>query len=112
MRKIASMVATAALVLLIVFAVGSRLAPVQGQGAQPTRVAAVPGEKGGQDIFGGYEAVVGWPKPISSLPGNEKWTWGAGQGVFAESPNRVFILQRGQLPKIDRPKNQKLAPSV
>jgi DNA-binding beta-propeller fold protein YncE len=42
------------------------------------------------------------------LPGHEKWTWGAGQSVFAESPNRVFVLQRGELPNIERPKSTKL----
>ena len=55
---------------------------------------------------------MGWPKPLSSIPGVGKWTWGAGQGVFAETPNRVFILQRGMLPEIERPKNTKIAPSV
>jgi NHL repeat len=70
--------------------------------------AAVPGEKGGQDIFGAYDIVPNWPKPIASLPGHEKWTWGAGQSVFAESPNRVFILQRGELPNLERPKTIKL----
>jgi hypothetical protein len=59
---------------------------------------------GGQDMFGAYDAVPDWPKPLSSIPGNEKWTWGAGQSVFAESPNRVFILQRGELPNLERPK--------
>ena len=60
----------------------------------------MPGEKGGQDMFGAYEIVPNWPKPITELPGHDKWTWGAGQSVFAESPNRVFILQRGELPNI------------
>ena len=32
--------------------------------------------------------------------GNEKWTFGAGQGVFAESPDRVYYIQRGSLPII------------
>jgi DNA-binding beta-propeller fold protein YncE len=41
-----------------------------------------------------------------------QWTWGAGQGVFAETPNRVFVLERGMLPEIGRPKPQKIAPSV
>ena len=67
------------------------------------RVAAVPGEKGGQDMYGAYEAVAGWPKPLSTVPGVGKWTWGAGQGVFAESPNRVFVLERGMLPEIGAP---------
>src|SRR5437867_7311141 len=96
MRKNLSLMAIAAIVLT--------WSLVQGQSPQQPRFAAVPGEKGGQDIFGAYEVVPNWPKPISSLPGNEKWTWGAGQGVFAESPNRVFILQRGELPNLPRPR--------
>jgi sugar lactone lactonase YvrE len=69
--------------------------------------AAIPGV-GGQDMFGAYDIVPNWPKPISALPNHGKWTWGAGQNVFAESPNRVFILQRGELPNIERPKTIKL----
>ena len=53
----------------------------------------------------------GWPKDISTLPGNEKWTHGAGQGVFAESPNRVFMLFRGELPKLATPQ-ARLLPEV
>ena len=44
-----------------------------------------------------------WPKPISALPGHEKWTFGAVESVFAENPNRVFILARGEIPKLTRP---------
>lgn len=64
---------------------------------------AVPGEKGGQDMFGPYEVVKGWPQNVSTLPGNEKWTFGAGQSVFAESPDRVYMLFRGELPNVPRP---------
>ena len=71
-------------------------ARVEGQ-AQPTSIAAIPSEKGGQDVFGGYDAAA-WPKPLTSIKGHEGWTWGAGQYVFAESANRVFVLQRGELP--------------
>ena len=73
-------------------------------GQSPTRFAAVPGEKGGQDIFGAYEAVPDWPKDLSTIKGHEGWTFGAGQSVFAESPNRIFVLQRGELPDLGRPK--------
>ena len=66
-------------------------------------VAAVPGSKGGQDLYGAYEPVLGWPKPLSMLPGHEGWTWGSSQGIFAESPDRVFVLQRGELPQVARP---------
>ena len=59
-------------------------------------------------MFGPYEVVRDWPKNISTLPGNEKWTWGAGQSVFAESPNRIFLLFRGQLPNMRRPETKLL----
>ncbi|MDE0004625.1 MAG: hypothetical protein OXQ29_18195, partial [Rhodospirillaceae bacterium] len=45
-------------------------------------IAAIPGQKGGQDMFGPYEVVPDWPQDVSELPGNEAWTWGAGQSVF------------------------------
>jgi len=64
--------------------------------------------KGGQEMFGGYEIVKGWPKDISTLPGNEKWTYGAGQSVYAESPNRIIMLFRGELPNIKRPQSKML----
>ncbi len=71
--------------------------------------ASVPGAVGGQDIFGPYDVVKGWPKDISTVPGNEKWTYGAGQSVYAESPNRIFMLFRGELPNIKRPESKVLA---
>src|ERR1700742_1458257 len=77
--------------------------------------AATPGVIGGQDMFGPYDIVKDWPKDISTVPGNEKWTWGAGQSIFAESPDRIYVLQRGELPNIKRPATKKLdefGPSV
>ena len=77
---------------------------VQGQPQSAPLAGAVAGQKGGLDVLSGpYEVVPNWPKPLSNLPGHENWTWGAVQGVFAESPNRVFMLQRGELPKLERP---------
>ena len=72
------------------------------------RVAAVPSEKGGQDVFGAYNVDAAWPKDLATLPGHQGWTFGAGQSVFAESPNRVFVLQRGELPNIQRPRGMRL----
>ena len=84
--------------------------PVEGQ-APPTSTAAIPSEKGGQDVFGAY-TVPNWPKPLTSIKGHENWTWGAGQYVFAESPNRVFVLQRGELPVIKRPQQAIRLPQI
>src|SRR5439155_620794 len=54
------------------------------------------------------------PKDLAARPGHEGWTFGAGQSVFAESPNRIFVLQRGELPNIKAPVTKKLGdvPSI
>lgn len=39
-----------------------------------------------------YDIVRGWHKP-NSAPG---YTFGGSSGVFAESPNRIFLAQRGE----------------
>jgi hypothetical protein len=54
-------------------------------------------------MFGPYNVVKGWPKDISTVPGNENWTWGAGQSIYAESPDRIYLIFRGELPNIKRP---------
>ena len=69
----------------------------------PLGFAAVPGEVGAQDVSGPYEVQEGWPKDVSTLPDHAKWTWGAGQGIFAESPDRVYLLFRGELPNLKEP---------
>src|SRR5688572_2909210 len=107
------------LVPVIMFALGAAVAvwlvrarPVEGQATAPQPgFSAVPGAIGSQDRTGPYEVVKGWPKDISTLPGNEKWTYGAGRGVFAESPNRIFMLFRGELPKMEAPRATLTAPS-
>ena len=116
MHKRLAVLLSIAAVLIFSLLLGHRLRTVQAAGAKSeSSFAAVPGSIGGQDMFGAYDVVPDWPKPLSTIPGNEKWTWGAGQSVFAESPNRVFILQRGELPDIQRPKRialPQLGPSI
>jgi DNA-binding beta-propeller fold protein YncE len=85
---------------------------VSAQQSSALRFAAVPSEKGGQDIFGAYEIDADWPKDLTTLPGHQAWTFGAGQSVFAESADRVYVLERGELPNIPRPQTRKLAPSI
>ena len=81
---------------------------VAAQQNAPFRMAAVPSERGGQDIYGPYEPVADWPKDLSTLPNHQAWTFGAGQSVFAESADRVYVLDRGELPNIMRPRAKKL----
>jgi hypothetical protein len=106
MRRYLAMLAAAAVVFAAGFLIGNKLSPVQAKDKPGSGFAAAPGEMGAQDVFGPYEVVKGWPKNISTVPGNEKWTWGAGQSVYAESPNRVFLLFRGELPNIPRPETK------
>jgi sugar lactone lactonase YvrE len=63
--------------------------------------AAVSQEKGGQEEFGPYELVDNWPQPLEDGPDglkHEGWTWGSVGAVYAESPDRIWIAQRGELP--------------
>src|SRR6185436_10714833 len=76
--------ATVALALIVGLAagipLGTRVMPQQRPddegGAVSTGFAAVPGEIGAEDVSGAYTAAD-WPKNLSTLPGHEKWTWGA-----------------------------------
>ena len=110
MRKFIPIAAIVIVALGIGYLLGTRSTPADAQeeGAPPAAFAAVPGEIGAQDVSGPYQVQEGWPKDISTVPGNEKWTWGAGQGVFAESPNRVYLLFRGGLPNLKEPELTRL----
>ena len=109
MRPRGSMLA-AGLVLAAMYAIKSPWISAQPRGgAAQTSVAAVPGVKGGQDMYGPYESVAGWPKDLSTLPGHEGWTFGAGSSVFAESPDRIYAVEHGELPTNKRPMTKKLS---
>ena len=66
--------------------------------AAPTDATAVAREKGGGDETGPYEVVPNWPQPV-----HEDWTWGRTPAVWAESPNKVYVLQSAELPNLDQP---------
>ena len=42
---------------------------------------------------GPYEAVDGWMKPFAE----DGYAFGSPTGVFAESPDRIFVVQRGEI---------------
>jgi peptidylamidoglycolate lyase len=50
-------------------------------------------EKGGEGVSGPYEVDPDWPQKLSPA-----LTWGRTSYVFAESPNRVFVIQSGMVP--------------
>ncbi len=93
--------------LLAILAAGCAGGGAQGQegeGMLPGEgFAAIPGLKGGQDIFGPYDVVENWPKPMSeSLPDHENWTYSVTMDVFAESPDRVLVASQGEIPLLNR----------
>src|SRR6185503_1974248 len=55
-------------------------------------------EKGGENETGPYELVPNWPQLSTVCPAGH--TWGSTGGIFAQSPDRVFIFQRGCLPEL------------
>ncbi len=67
----------------------------------PAAVATSMQEKGGQEEFGPYELVENWPLPLPDEADgvkHEGWTWGSVGAVYAETPDRIWIAQRGELP--------------
>ena len=48
--------------------------------------------------MGDYEPVVPWPLPLPDTHhSHDGWTWGSGAGVWAESPDKVWVAQRGEI---------------
>src|SRR5688572_30973831 len=48
--------------------------------------------------MGDYEPVVPWPRPLPDTDlSHDGWTWGSGAGVWAESPDKVWVMQRGEI---------------
>jgi hypothetical protein len=103
MRKYSGIVIAAVLAFGAGLLVARPAPPPQAQSPRDTGFASVSGQIGGFDLSGPYEVVRDWPKPLSQRPGHEGWTWGATEGVFAETADRVFAVQLGELPELKRP---------
>lgn len=74
-------------------------APAGGAGGAVT--PAPPQERGGQEEFGPYELVEDWPKPLPDGPDgvtHDGWTWGSNGAIWAETPDRIWVAMRGELP--------------
>ena len=104
MRRIGVMLLMVALGIGIGLWISAKLRPVEAQAKPGAGFSAVPDSLGSEDVQGPYEVVRNWPQDISTLPGNEKWTYGAGESVFAEEPtNRIYMLFRDELAEDEKP---------
>jgi hypothetical protein len=64
--------------------------PLQAQSSVESPVKSV--------AMGDYEVVENWPKPLPDTDlSHDGWTWGSGSGVWAESPDKVWVSQRGEI---------------
>jgi len=55
-------------------------------------------QKGGWDSTGPYEVVPDWPKPLPDH--GTEWTYGRTGAVWAESADRVYVVQTGDIPTL------------
>jgi hypothetical protein len=88
--------------LLVVALAGCSSPSTAGSPETASAPAAAPGpppEKGGQDMYGPYEVVENWLQPLpDDTHSHDGYTWGSQAAVYAESPDRIWIAQRGELP--------------
>ncbi len=48
---------------------------------------------------GPYQVAENWPKPLpDTRHSHDGWTWGSVGGVYAETPDRIWVAMRGELP--------------
>jgi hypothetical protein len=53
----------------------------------------------GQELYGHYERPNPWPNGLpDDMHSHDGWTWGSQAAVFAESPDKIWIATRGELP--------------
>src|SRR3989441_8025079 len=88
--------------LLAVFGVGLLTSPASLQQKDAGSFSA----KGGVgDITGSYEIPdPNWPQWAHPYP-KPGYIWGSQGGVFAESPNRIYLANRGELKLPDKVPN-------
>lgn len=74
-------------------------APPAGEGQAQAGFTPLPvlSDKGGTEVTGPYDVDANWPQPIT-----EGYTWGRTGGVWAESPDRIYVVQTGEIPVATR----------
>ena len=62
-------------------------------------------KKASDDLTGPYDVVANWPQ----IPRDPRFMQGSQPACFAETPNRIFIVERGELkPPLDKLPGNKL----
>ena len=87
--------------LLFAVTLGVSTSPTSTLAPEAAAQARAAAQKGGQDMYGPYEVVENWLQPLPDGDDgvkHEGWTFGSQAAVFAETPDRIWIAQRGELP--------------
>src|SRR5688500_5597450 len=101
MKKRLSLVAAGCVGLFAGILLMNTVPTVEGQQRTAGGFAAVDVPKGGQAVFGPYDPVQNWPRPLAeSRPELKGWTWSQATDVFPEGPDRVIVAQKGLLPEL------------
>jgi hypothetical protein len=83
-------------VVFAALAMPAALAASGGSAAPETESAQTPTIQ--KVDLGDYEVVYPWPKPLPDDDlSHDGWTWGSGSGVWAESVDKVWVGQRGEI---------------
>ena len=86
----------ALLTVVVALGVPAFLAASGGSAAPETESAQT--ESVQKVDLGDYEVVVPWPKPLPDDDlSHDGWTWGSASGVWAESVDKVWVGQRGEI---------------
>ena len=93
-----------AVIISALVALAGCSSPDNGNGAETAPAAAAAraaGERAGRKSSGRTRSVANWPQPLPDGPDgvkHEGWTWGSIGAMYAETPDRIWIAQRGELP--------------
>ena len=81
--------------IIAVALAGAWVAATQQKTTAPAPQKSIEGyDRGGEDMSGPYEVVPNWPQPLN-VPG---LTFGRTAAVWAESPDKIWVLQSSMLP--------------
>jgi len=89
--------------MLLVSSLGMAACPPAGEeGGTPAGGPGATGERWSYQDWptGPYQVVPNWPQPLpdNADHNHQGYTWGSFGGVYAESPDKIWVAMRGELP--------------
>ena len=101
MRAVAPAFAAVVIVCVMGLGLAGCVSANQPEGANAPSSASGSGGRNSYHEWptGPYQVVDNWPKPLPDTKhSHDGWTWGSFGSVYAETPNRIWVAMRGELP--------------